>query len=224
MAETGSAVGEEKRLDILHDHFKETFARVVQVERVRDRQFFLVILLFALLIVEIGYPAAFKQSMGTFSVFGVEGNVSSLPLPALLNATWALTLAVTLSYCRSSIWVTRQYRYVHELESKISPMLRAGDMYLRESKYYEDNYPTLLNMAWISYVYIFPAIMLFAVTGLIYWELTRLSYPRANQILDVVLAVAIVLVFFFYQVQPYVAKRGKNLENRRVESVEPFDE
>ncbi len=103
-------------------------------------------------------------------------------------------------------------------------MLGAGDLYLRESKYYEDNYPTLLNMAWVSYVFIFPAIMLFAVIGLVYWEVTRLSYPLANQVLDVVLAIAIVLVFFFYQVQPYVAKKWSNWKSRRAEAVEPFDE
>lgn len=224
MAETGSVVGNEKRLEILHDHYKETFARVVQVERARDRQFFWVILLFALLIVGIGYPAAFQQSMGGMSVLGLEVRLSSLPLAALLNATWVLTLAVTLSYCRTCIWVTRQYRYVHELEARISGMLKAGDVYLRESKYYEDSYPTLLNMAWVSYVFIFPAIMLFAVIGLIYWEVTRLAYSMVNRLLDGTLAISIILVFFFYQVQPYVSQKWKDWKSRQVVSVQPFNE
>ena len=48
----------EKQLDILHDHYKETFARMREVEAKRDRLFLGVIGLFALLSLEIGYPAA----------------------------------------------------------------------------------------------------------------------------------------------------------------------
>jgi hypothetical protein len=211
---TSEAISTETRLEILHDHYKETFARVVQVERTRDRQFLWVILLFALLCVEVGYPVEFKESVGEVKAFDVKVAVSALPLPALLNATWVLTLAVVLSYCRTSIWVTRQYRYVHDLEDIISPIIDAGNAYRREGLYYEDNYPTLLNVSWIAYVYVFPAILLFAVFGLVYWENTRLPYPEINRLFDYCIAVAILLTVFLYQFQPRIAQWWRDRKTR----------
>lgn len=194
----------ECRLETLHDHYKETFARVVQVERMRDRLFLWVIFLFALLCVEIGYPAEFQESVEEVKAFDVNFAVSALPLPALLNATWVLTLAVMLSYCRASIWVTRQYRYVHDLEDIISPIIDAGNAYRREGWYYENNYPTLLNVSWIAYTLVFPAILVFAVVGLVYWENDRLPYPQVNKVFDYCIAVAIFATVILYQIQPRI--------------------
>jgi hypothetical protein len=196
----------------------------VQVERTRDRQFLWVILLFALLCVEIGYPAEFRESVGEVKAFDVNVAVSAVPLPALLNATWVLTLAVVLGYCRNSIWVTRQYRYVHDLEDIISPIIDAGNMYRREGLYYENNYPTLLNVSWIAYVYVFPAILLFAVSGLVYWENTRLPYPEINRLFDYCIAVAMLLTVFLYQFQPRIAQWWRDRKTRRSESQLDEDE
>jgi hypothetical protein len=208
----------------LHDHYKETFARVVQVERTRDRLFLWVILLFALLCVEIGYPVEFRESVEEVKAFDVKVAVSTLPLPALLNATWVLTLAVVLRYCRSSIWVSRQYRYVHDLEDVISPIIDAGDAYRREGWYYENNYPTLLDVSWIAYVYVFPAILLFAVGGLVYWENTRLPYPEINRLFDYCIAWAILYTVFLYQFQPRVWQWWRDRKAKRADDQLDEDE
>jgi hypothetical protein len=109
------SISAEKRLDVLHDHYKETFARQRELERSRDRLFLWVILLFAVLSVEIGYPAEFTGSVQTVSLLGTEIDLAKLPLAALLSATWVLTFAITLRYCQISIFIDRQYRYVHTL-------------------------------------------------------------------------------------------------------------
>jgi hypothetical protein len=60
----------DKQLEILHDHYKETFTRLREVEALRDRLFLRLIGLFALLIIEIGYPAALGGTLGKLSVLG----------------------------------------------------------------------------------------------------------------------------------------------------------
>ena len=44
------------RLEVLHDHYKESFSYIRERERERDRLFLILIALFALLALEIQYP------------------------------------------------------------------------------------------------------------------------------------------------------------------------
>lgn len=224
-------VSPEKQLEVLHDHYKETFERQREVEAARDRLFLWVIGLFALLSLEVGYPASVGRSLGKIGVAGAELNLQALPLPAILNATWVLTFAITLRYCQAAILVTRQYSYVHMLEENISPILRGSqryqageplvtplldeDIYHREGKVYLRGYPTLLNVASIAYVGIFPLIVVFASLGLVIWEWRRLPYPKLNRGFDSAIAFTLIVFLLLYRVIPYVSEKLK--EQRKKE-------
>jgi hypothetical protein len=195
----------EKQLDILHDHYKETFARMREAEALRDRLFLWIIGLFALLSLEIGYPAAVGGVLGTLNIAGGELNLQALPLPALLNATWVLTLTIGLRYCQTAVFVNRQYPYLHGLEEAISPAVGGGDLYHREGKVYLREYPLLLNLAWIAYGIVFPLIVMGATTGLLIWEYSKLPYPLHNIYFDVFVGGSLIFFYFFYRVEPTVS-------------------
>jgi hypothetical protein len=209
----------EKQLDVLHDHYKETFARMREAEALRDRLFLWVIGLFALLSLEIGYPAAVGGVLGTLSIAGGELQLQALPLPALLNATWVLTLTIGLRYCQTAVFVNRQYPYLHGLEEAISPAVGGGDLYHREGKVYLSEYPLLLNLAWISYGIVFPLIVMGATIGLLIWEVTKLPYPIYHIYFDVFVGGALIFFYFFYRVEPTISSLGRRLQawwrNRR---------
>lgn len=198
-------VSAEQRLEVLHDHFKETFARQRELERSRDRLFLWVILLFGVLSVEIGYPAEFTGSVQTVSLLGTEIDLAKLPLAALLSTTWVLTFAITLRYCQTSIFIDRQYRYVHTLEEHISPMVGGGDLYRREGEVYLRGYPLLFNVAYYAYIIIFPIILILAAVSLWIWERNQLSTPWLHKAFDLSLVIAIVGSLFLYRMQPYLA-------------------
>lgn len=223
MKQVPTPISNDTQIEILHDHYKESFARVVSVERSRDRLFLLVILLYALLAVEVGYPASFEGAVGAISVAGVQVNLDALPLPALLNATWVLVFAVLLDYCRKAVWVSRQYRYIHSLEAIISPKLDAGDAYHREGTFYADDYPVLLNVAWIAYVFIFPIILAVATAGLIYWEWRALPYHWSHRAFDVAVATSLLMVCLLYQVLPNILHkiRQRREQSRRQDTQRP---
>lgn len=195
-----------KRLEILHDHYKETFALQREQERSRDRLFLWVILLFALLSVEIGYPAEFTGSVHTLSVLGTDIELNKLPLAALLSVSWVLTLAMILRYCQTSIAVDRKYPYIHMLEDEISPLVGGGDLYRREGEFYLHEYPLMLNAAFYAYVLIFPITAIVGTGALWYWEANRLSAPWPHKVFDGALAVTISGCLFLYRIQPYVVK------------------
>jgi len=224
----------DKQLDILHDHYKETFARIRESEAARDRLLLWSIVLFAVLSLEIGYPATIGKSLGKVTFLGTEMNLQPLPLAALLTATWVLTLAVSLRYCQTATLVSRQYQYLHLLEENISPIVRGSkqyqtadnvigpllheNIYQREGKVYLNEYPLLLDVAWFAYVILFPGIMMVAAAGLAGWEWFKLSYPVFHRVFDALLALAIITFFFLYRVQPFVWQRWKARREGRKKS------
>jgi len=221
----------DKQLEILHDHYKETFARLREVERTRDRLFLWLIGLFALLCIEIGYPATVGGSLGTISIAGGEFHPQALPLPALLDITWVLALVIALRYCQSAIWVDRQYRYLHVLEENISPLLRSSDLdqddgdphppkldaivYQREGKVYLSEYPLLLNAAWFAYVILFPLIVIIATLVLAFWEWTTLPYPVFHRIFDSFIAAALIGFFFLYRGAAFLRRIQRRSASKR---------
>lgn len=195
----------DKQLDILHDHYKETFARMREAEGIRDKLFLWVIGLFALLSLEIGYPAAVGGVLGTLTIAGGELQLQALPLPALLNITWVLTLTIGLRYCQMAVFVNRQYPYLHYLEARISPAVGGEDLYHREGKVYLREYPLLLNVAWIAYGVLFPLIIMCATVALLSLELSQLPYPRYHLYFDVFIGGALIFFYFAYRVEPTIS-------------------
>lgn len=204
----------DKELEILHDHYKETFARLREAEVSRDRLFLWVIALFALLILEIGYPAAVGGTLAELSIAGWKLNLKALPLPALLNITWLLTLIIGLRYCQTSVFVNRQYPYLHELEGSISPEVGGGNLYRREGMVYLNEYPLLLDVAWFAYCILFPLIVIFATVGLSIWEITQVPYPLYHKLFDTFFAINLICCFFLYRMQPALASQWKKWQMR----------
>jgi hypothetical protein len=193
------------RLEVLHDHYKESFSYIRERERERDRLFLILIALFALLALEIQYPINFRGAVGTLSFLGIELNVDALPLPAFLTATWVTVLVITLRYCQASINVERQYKYLHTLEDTISAELKDDELYRREGRVYKSDYPLFSWWAWRFYVIVLPVIAIVATGVLIYQEWMRLEYPFIIRILDLVSAIGVLVSFALYRIVPLVS-------------------
>jgi len=197
----------DQRLTILHDHYKETFARIRELERSRDRHFLIVIALYGFLAVQIAYPAQLSGSIESITVLGTQLEMGRLPLATLLSATWVFTLAIGLRYCQGSLAIDRQYPYLHELERTISPLVGGGQLYQREGDVYLRKYPVLLNGAWLAYVVLFPLILLGATIALLLAEWFRLDYPMLHSAFDTGIGLALICFFFLYRFEPYVRER-----------------
>lgn len=193
---------EDVPLEVLHDHHKDSFSYIREREKQRDRLFLILIGLFALLSVEILYPAQFGGALGALQVTGAEVDLGALPLPALLSASWVFIFAIALRYCQVSINVERQYSYLHRLEEKMSQLVGDPDLYRRESKAYLEDYPLFSDWAWICYVFVFPVIAALATMALIIAEWSRPQEPWPYDLFNSLLAAAIVLSFFLYRIVP----------------------
>jgi hypothetical protein len=203
------------RLEVLHDHYKESFSYIRERERERDRLFLILIALFALLALEIQYPINFRGAVGTLTFLGIELNVDALPLSAFLTATWVTVLVITLRYCQASINVERQYEYLHLLEDKISARLGNDELYRREGRSYTVNYPPFSRWAWRFYVVILPVIAVIATSVLIFQEWVGLKYSLLSKILDSISASGVLISFTLYRIAPWVLRAVQNVKERR---------
>jgi hypothetical protein len=195
-------MSDSPRLEVLHDHYKESFSYIRERERERDRLFLILIALFALLALEIQYPINFGDAVGTLTFLGIELNVGALPLPAFLIATWVTVLVITLRYCQASTNVERQYEYLHTLEDKISAELSDDELYRREGRAYKSEYPLFSWWAYRFYVVVLPVIAIIATSVLIYQEWARLDYPLLGKIFDLISASGVAVSFALYRIVP----------------------
>ncbi len=149
--------------------------------------------------------------------------LGNLPLPALLDASWLLTLAIALRYCQVSTTVVRQYPYLHALESKISPEFGGGIIYRREGEVYLEEYPVFLRTVGFTYFILFPLLAVAAVVGLLWVELTELPYPLPHKVADGIMAATIVAAFILYRIPRKVTQNlraQRDASRRRMETAE----
>lgn len=200
-------MSDEPHLELLHDHHKDSFAYIVEREKDRERLLLILTALFALLALEIEFPIGVEGALDTVTVFGVEVNVDALPLPAFLTATWVLILLITLRYCRASVAVEKQYKYLHRLEDRISKALDGG-IYDRESKAYEHDgkHVAFRWWTWGFYTVLLPILAATVVSALLIEEWTGLNYPLLNKVLDTAAAGGVLVSFVLYRTVPQIAK------------------
>lgn len=194
--------GDADKLSLLHDHYKETFTLIRERETQRDRLFLWLLVIFALLVIEIQYPANFNGVLGHVNVAGNNIDLQQLPLARLLNVSWVFTAAFVLKYCQVAKAVERQYTYLHLLEDRISDGLGDTDLYRREGRAYREQYPHLLNWAWVYYTILFPAALAIAVVYLLVVECVSLQGSVFSKVFDVVFGVSILASLALYRIRP----------------------
>lgn len=190
-------------MDVLHDHYKESFSHIREREKQRDRLFLVLVGLFALLIFEIQYPTNFEGSLGPVKASGATVDLGAFPLPGLLSVSWVLTFTIALRYCQTVVNIERQYGYLHGLEEKISRELGDEELYRREGRSYLEKYPLFQDWVWICYVFLLPAIVVLATLALVGLELAYLPHPIPHMVFDAVIAVAMIVSFYLYRLHPF---------------------
>jgi len=210
-----AALDPKDEIALLHEHYKDTFTHILDREQRRDRLFVVLILMFGLLALQVQYPASVGGVLGTMSLAGIEISVRNLPLGALLDVTWLLTLLVGLKYCQTALAVERQYPYLHRLEEEIASRLGDPELFCREGKAYLRAYPTVLNWAWFCYVILFPLAVLAGTYLLITLMWRELDYSGWTKLFATVMAAALLVSFALYQVIPRLGRAAHWLKDRR---------
>lgn len=192
------------KLNILHDHYKESFLYIRDREKQRDRLFLFIIALIGILFLEIQYAEIFPNIFKSISLESFNLNLSTIPIFVFLSITWTYLFVLILKYCQIAIGIEKQYEYLHILEKKISNIFNDKEIYSREGRAYLKNYPIFSEFAWIFYVLIFPIIAILSTALLLYFEWNMENTVYYHLIYDSLLVLGVALSFILYRIWSFV--------------------
>lgn len=187
----------DKKLDILHDHHKDSFENIREREKQRDRLFLILISLLGLLVIQLQYNLA---GIPEISILGVKVLLDKLPGAVILSATWTFFLVLLVRYYQVNVVVENQYDYLHRLEEQISALLGDEKLYRRESAaYLVKKAQAFRTWIWRFYTIAIPIIVIAATARAAYLEFYSVTIPLYHKIYDAAaLAASLWLITLYF--------------------------
>jgi len=151
----------EKEIEIIYDHYKDTFAYIRNYIRERERYFVVSLVILILILFQVNNYSL----TGELTIGALEKN---LPNAGKINFEYldSLLLFVFLStiikYVQLNLLIERQYPYLHKLEEKLSAEIKDAKIE-REGKLYLNNYPWVTSLIHKIYSIVYPFLLLVVV-------------------------------------------------------------
>jgi len=189
-------LSEDTKLQVLHDHYKDSFTNIKDHLKLRDRLFLLILTLVVLMLFQIFSP---KESGEVISHFIATklGLKNPINISFIGSIIWFSMLALVTRYYQTVANLERQYEYIHKLEEQIAPNYY-NKVFTREGMFYLVNYPLFLKWTWILYTIIFPVLLLIVVFVKIIGELSHAESVSLLLWINIAIFLCILLSTLFY--------------------------
>lgn len=162
-------VSEDRKLETLNDHYKDTFSHQLNYLKQRNRLFFYLLVVLTLMFFQVVSPSESDTIISKF-VSKKIGEDVVLKTSFVRGMLWFALLSLVLRYCQTTVHIERQYIYVHKLEKEVAAFYPNSVAFTREGKSYRKDYPILSDWADILYVWVFPVLLLIFITVKIFTE------------------------------------------------------
>lgn len=155
-----------KLIELYYDHYKDTFSNLQKSITKRNKLFSY---LYLVLFISILFKVNASQSESIINSYTKYHLNLDMPYDFSIIQTFLriVLLYLTLIYSQKVVYIERQYKYIHRLESIIKVKVKQFD---REGFSYLNNYPLLLNVIHFFYNYILPSLYILSVFYLILLE------------------------------------------------------
>lgn len=191
----------ETLINLLYDHYKDTFSRIRERERQRDRLFLIVLVLLGLLLLQLNHSLLLQETLTEVTLAGAKFNLSNVPTPILLSTSWIFLVVILLRYYQVVVHIEKQYDYLHPLEKRLSKMVGEKGSIERESSGYTTRKAFLFrHWAWIFYTLLFPGIVLVSIAWGLLLEWSAKSIPLTHLYFDAALAFMAICTLILYGV------------------------
>lgn len=182
-------------VDIIYDHYKETFNLSKESQNKRNKCFVILCFLEA-----ISFLMTVHSEVATYILLNIINEVTDMELvfgkSILQSLLWVLVAYILIRYVQLNIYIERQYEYISRLEDGITSALK-GVKIDRESGSYLKNYPAILNIIDCLYKWFFPLLFLSINIVRIIIEWKELGICLAV-ICDSLICFVILLISSFY--------------------------
>jgi hypothetical protein len=141
-------------IEVLHDHYKDTCSLASAYRSSRDRHFYLILAVLAVILFDLYAPKDFSRILAETIQKQLDTSVAP-DLRYLRSILWFVLLGVTLRYCQVALLLERQYIYLHGLEELLARSFEAP-AFTREGKAYLSSYSVFSTWSHHLYTLIFP--------------------------------------------------------------------
>lgn len=181
-------------MEILYDHYKETFSLSKAAQERRNKSFICLCVLEALAFFIVIDPEKMLNTMKSFETLAEIVNLGYVIIQTLL---WMMIAYVLIRYVQDMIYIERQYGYLNELEKRLLDN-NAKKIISRECENYQKEYPKVLNLIDLFYKMLMP--VLFSVINVfhIVMEWQHSGKNILSVVCDTVLFIAIFIITWFY--------------------------
>jgi len=188
---------DDKKIDILYDHYKDTFENLkIYLQRRNNYTFICLVLIAA-----ISFQILNTTQTTDISNELIKKNIGNIIIDfSYINnvLTFALLWTVIM-YFQINFLIEKHYKYIKEIENNLSNQLKPFEI-SREGKNYLNHYPWLSSVVHLIYTIIFPFTLV--AVAIIKWatEKNQLSTPWINGHFwfDTIFLLGIVLISFLY--------------------------
>lgn len=183
-------------LELLYDHYKETFSLSKEAQTRRNKSFIVLCVLEAFSFLLLVRPEkAFELILeGINKELDMTLQLSNTIIQTLL---WLLIAYVMIRYIQDMLYIERQYIYLNNLEKEISN-LGTINIFAREGANYQKDYPMVLNFIDLFYKLLMPIFFALINVVRIYREWILLDKVTISLICDTVLFASIFVIDWFY--------------------------
>jgi len=195
----------ETKLQILAEHYKNTFDILQDSLRKRDRLFLGVLCILIVMLFQIYTPQEASNLIVQFisDKLNIKTQINLLFIQSLI---WFSLLAVTLKYFQVVITIERQYSYIHGLEKQLSNEYGQG-AFTREGIAYLKDYPIFLNWASFLYTLFFPTLLLIISVAKIFSECRTVGFKTILTWFNMTIFLFIVISVVLYLIVLYRKKK-----------------
>lgn len=141
--------------ELLYDHYKETYAIIKENLSFRNRFF---AMLFVIMTLQFLFAIS-PQSIASLITTIIQNSYSidiSGQMEIIQCLLWLILLYFTMRYYQATVFIERQYNFIHSLEADIAALMNIK--FDREGGDYLKDYPKMNDMIDILYKWIFPII------------------------------------------------------------------
>ena len=198
----------EGNLEILYDHYKDTFSYTREYLKERERLFAFVLGVIFLQFLQISFV---DQYLEAFNIF-VEKKLGfnfAFSKEFLNNFLWFILFSTSLRYFQINTLINRQYNYLHSLEDKLCQESGDKDFIRREGRMYLKKYPIFLNWVHFLYTWVFPVILIIVALIKVILEVALENKYSLSLFIGELFFIAICITTILYLVNIHTKVKNK---------------
>jgi len=193
-------------MELLYDHYKESYGLSKEAQSNRNKAFMFLCIALAINLLFVFEPSSILLVLTSW-LNESHGIDFSLQVEIIQVFLWLVLLYFTIRYIQLNCYIERQYKYIHQLESRISNISEVRID--RESENYLKSYPKVLDGIYVVYTWMFPILYVVATTFKIIVEI-RASSIKAPIVISLLIYICCSILFVLY----FCFLRKMELESR----------